>query len=215
MADNYLGRKMEEYFARPAEKPHHKAGALHRLLTKNRSVRGFDATFHVREDQMRRILEVNTRIASAGNAQTLRFRPVMEDEADKVLPHIKLGKTLAHLNLPYPGTEPKAYVVICSTTEESRYVDIDMGISVQSMLLQATEIGLSGVCIAMFDSEALQRDLGLELRPLLVVALGKSAERIELRPIRSSESTKYWREDGVHYVPKIVLDDLILPRPQK
>ena len=212
MADNYLGRKMEEYFARPAEKAHHRGGALGRLLLKNRSYRGYDTSFKVREDQLRRIIEVNTRIASACNQQVLRFRAVLDDEADKVLPHIKLGATLAELNLPYPGTEPRAFVVICSTKEEGRYVDIDLGFSAQTMLLQAVEMGLNGITIAAFDRAKVREELNIDLEPLLIVAFGKGAEKIELKPIRATESTKYWRENGTHYVPKITADDLIIPR---
>ena len=90
MADNYLGRKMEEYFARQnggtaARRP---GATLGRLLLKNRSHRGYDSGFLVREDQLRRIIEVNTRIPSARNQQVLRFRPVLSDEAPRVLPHI-------------------------------------------------------------------------------------------------------------------------------
>lgn len=81
MADNYLGRKMEEYFARQnggtaARRP---VATLGRLLLKNRSHRGYDSSFAVREDQLRRIIAVNTRIPSARNQQVLRFRPVLSD----------------------------------------------------------------------------------------------------------------------------------------
>ena len=54
---------------------------LGRLLLKNRSHRGYDTGFVVREDQLRRMIEVNTRIPSARNQQVLRFRPVLADEA--------------------------------------------------------------------------------------------------------------------------------------
>ncbi|MDJ1645466.1 nitroreductase family protein, partial [Streptomyces pakalii] len=72
---------------------------------------------------------------------------MLADEAHKVLPHIRLGGALPALRLPFPGTEPNAFIIICSTVEENRYVDMDLGISAQSMLLQAAEIGLNGICI--------------------------------------------------------------------
>lgn len=211
MADNYLGRKMEEYFARPAEKPHRHTPALGRLLLRTRSYRGYDPAFRVREDQLRRIISVNTLTPSACNRQELRFRMVLDDEADKILPHITLGARLAPLHLPLPGTEPRAFIVICATCAEDRYTDIDLGISAQSMLLQATEIGLNGICIAVFDRKAVRSELGLDLEPLLILAIGKGAEKIELRPIRAGEKQDYYRQDGTHYVPKIVAEDLILP----
>ena len=168
MADNYLGRKMEEYFARQnggtaARRP---GATLGRLLLKNRSHRGYDSGFLVREDQLRR--------------------------------------------LPLPGTEPHAFIIGCSTQAESRYVDIDLGISAQSMLLQAVELGLNGICIGAFDREAIRREFALEWEPLLILAIGRGIEHIELTPIDSDGDRRYYRRDGVHYVPKLTLEALLI-----
>ena len=57
-----------------------------------------------------------------------------------------------YLNLPFEGNEPQAFVVICAT-KEGRFVDIDLGIAAQTILLRAVEMGLNGVCIAAFDKE--------------------------------------------------------------
>ena len=197
MADDFLGRKMEEYRARAAAPAVRKPQpSLMRLLLRNRSYRGYDTHFVVREDQLRSIIAVNTRIPSARNAQVLRFRPVLADEADKVLPHIRLGGALPELHLPLPGTEPRAFIIVCTTVPEDRYVDMDLGISAQSMLLRAAEIGLNGICIGAFDREAIRREFGLGCEPLLVVAVGKGAERIELVEIGADESRAYYRRDG-------------------
>lgn len=212
MADNYLGRKMEEYRARaetPARRP---AMTLTKLLLRNRSCRGYDPGFVVREDQLRTLIEVNTRIASARNQQVLRFRPVLADEAPLVLPLIRLGAALPELHLPLAGTEPNAFIVVCSTIPEDRYVDIDLGISVQSMLLRAAEIGLNGICIGAFNPARVRQTLHLPFDPLLILAIGRGVERIELTEIRADESHAYYRRDGVHYVPKVCLDDLLIPR---
>ena len=210
MADNYLEKKMEDYKARTAT-PSKSRPSFVKLLRKNRSHRGYDPSFVVREDQMRRILEVNRMVPSARNLQALRFRPVLHDEAHKVLPHIRLGGALPHLNLPYPGTQPEAFIVVCSAVDPDHYVWIDLGIAAQSMLLQAAEIGLNGIMIGAFDKRAVQEALCLEREPLLVIALGKGIEQIELVDIRADEPHAYYRdEQGVHYVPKVCLEDLIL-----
>ena len=166
MADDYLGRKMEEYLARSAsgQASRRPLVTLSRLLLKNRSHRGYDPRFIVREDQLRRIIGVNTRIPSARNQQVLRFRPVLADEAPGVLAEIRLGGALPELHLPLPGTGPNAFIIVCSTVPEDRYVDIDLGISVQSMLLQAAEIGLNGICIGAFDKERIRQKFHLESR---------------------------------------------------
>lgn len=212
MADDYLGRKMEEYRSRPAPQAgkHPAPGALGRLLLKNRSYRGYDSRYRVREDQLRRIISVNTRIPSARNRQVLRFRPVLGDEAAAILPCIRLGGALPELHLPLPGTEPNAFIVVCTTVPEDRWVDMDVGIAAQSMLLQAVELGLNGICIGAFDKPRIMQELNLETEPLLLLAIGRGAERIELREIDAGDDHSYFRENGVHIVPKVRLDELIL-----
>ena len=199
---------MEDY--RQQQPAKRRTATLRNLLLRNRSYRGYDASFIVREDQLRRIIEVATLCPSARNQQVLRFRPVMGEEAKKVLKHIRLGGALPELHLPFAGTEPNAFIVICSTVEESKYVDMDLGIVAQSMLLQATEIGLGGICIGAFDHEPLRELLALPYEPLLVLAIGKPAEHIELKPCNADDTLTYYREEGVHYVPKIKIEDLII-----
>ena len=208
MADNYLEKKMEDY--RASQPTKRRVATLRRLLLHNRSYRGYDSSFVVREDQLRRIIEVATLCPSARNQQVLRFRPVLGEESQKVLRHIRLGGALPELHLPFPGSEPNAFVVICSTAEESKYVDMDLGIVAQSMLLQATEIGLGGICIGAFDHEPIKEALNLPYEPLLVLAIGRPKESIELVECHEGDSLTYYRNNDIHYVPKLSLDDLIL-----
>lgn len=211
MADNYIDKKLEDYKARPTVAGgQRKISSLNNLLLKNRSCRGYDASFIVRDDQLRNIIEVNTKIPSARNAQVLRFRPVNSSEAAKVLPHIRLGGALPSLSLPLPGTEPNAFIIICTTVPESKNVYTDLGISAQSMLLRAVEMGLAGVCIGAFDKECIKREFSLRHEPLMILAIGRSCENIKLVETNEGNELKYYRKDGVHYVPKLRLDDLII-----
>lgn len=208
MADNYLEKRMEDFRNQQPSKK--RVATLARLLKANRSYRGYDSKFEVRPDQLRRIMEVATLCPSARNQQVLRFRPVLKDEATKVLQHIRLGGALPELNLPFEGTEPNAFIVICSTVPDSHYVSVDLGIVAQSMLLQATEIGLGGICIGAFDHAAIRETLALPYEPLLVLAIGRPNERISIVECSEGDSLTYYREGGVHYVPKININDLIL-----
>ncbi len=211
MADNYLEKKMEDYLgaAGSTKKSNRR---LEQLLRKNRSYRGYDNSYVVRPDQLRRIISVATKIPSARNSQLLRFRPVTHEQAAKVLPHIRLGGALRDMKLPFEGTEPRAFVVICAATPTPDHdVYIDLGIAAQSMLLQAVEIGLGGICIGAFDKQAVKESLALPYEPLLVVAIGKPNEKIELVEIHENDNKNYWRDEkGTHYVPKIALDELII-----
>ena len=211
MADNYLGRKMEEYEAQKCASVRTRRVSLLSLLAKNRSTRGFDTSFKVRHDQLVSLIEAVRLAPTAMNQQALRYRLVTEDEAHLVLPHIHLGRALPELNLPLKGTEPNAFVVIC-TDKESRFVDMDLGIATQTILLRAVEMGLNGLCIAAFDHEAIREALELPLAPQLILAIGRSAENIEVVDIDEGESQTYYRKNGTHFVPKLRTENLIIKK---
>lgn len=210
MADNYLEKRMEEYRTRSQSTTKITTPTLNQLLVRNRSYRGYDKNRMVSTEELRRIVNVNTRIASARNQQCLRFRLVTAEERQKILPHIRLGGALPELHLPASGCEPQAFIVVCSTQPEDRWVDIDLGISAQSMLLKATEMKLNGICIGAFNAAAITQALSLPYQPLLVIAIGKGIEDIRLVEISEEESHAYYRNEGTHYVPKVKLDDLII-----
>ena len=200
---------MEEYEAQKCASVRTRRVSLVSLLTKNRSTRGYDASFKVRKDQLLSLVEAARLAPSAMNQQTLRYRLVTEEEAHLVLPHIRMGAALRELNLPLPGTEPNAFVVICSD-KEGRFVDMDLGIATQTILLRAVEMGLNGICIAAFDKEKVREALQLAVAPQLIIPIGRSAERIEIKDIAEGESQTYYRENGTHFVPKLTLEDLII-----
>lgn len=204
MADNYLEKRYEETLGNGKIRVKKIGHTIDELLTKNRSTRGYKKAYKVSRSELERIAGVCTRIPSARNQQVLRMRLVTHDSgADLVLPLIKMGAALPELHLPFPGTEPEAFIVVCSTVAENPMVDIDLGIAAQSMLLKAVEMGLNGLIIAAFNRAKLQEALSLPYPPLLVLAIGKGGEHIELKPIGESESHAYYREGGVHYVPKV------------
>ena len=225
MADNYLEKKMEEHKALPdrksfkAAKKSRAEGSLplDSLLLRNRSCRGYDSNYIVSKEELLKIVEVNTKIASARNQQVLRFRLVYGTEAKEVTKAIKLGGALPELNLPLPGTEPNAYIIICTEEPKGKWVDIDLGISAQSMLLKAVDLGLNGICIAAFNKEkicALVNGSG-QMEPLLILAIGKSIERFQLLPIGQEDEHNYFRKNGVHFVPKVRIEDLLIWTNQK
>lgn len=211
MADNYLEKRYEETLGANKPKVKRIGHTVDSLLLKNRSTRGYKKSYVVSPNELERIVSVCTKIPSARNQQVLRFRLVTRDSgANQVLPLIKMGAALPDLHLPFPGTEPEAFIVICSTVDESPLVDIDLGIATQSMLLKAAEMGLNGLIIGAFNRTKLQETLDLPYPPLLVLAIGKGDEHIELIPIDEGENHSYYRKEGIHYVPKVRIADLII-----
>jgi nitroreductase len=214
MADNYIEKKFEEFHASKGNAPKHKTVhvnlSLNTLLLKNRSYRGFDSSRQVSIDELKQIVEVCTKIPSAKNQQVLRFKLVAGEDAPRLQQYTKWGGALPELNLPFKGTEPSAFIIICSTVAENKWVDIDLGIAVQSMLLKAVEMGLNGICIGAFNKAEVTSEFALPYEPVLVLAIGKGAENIQLTHVKEGESQTYYRKNGVHFVPKLGLEDLIL-----
>lgn len=210
MADNYLEKRAEELRQKRTVVVKKGGVPLESLLKRNRSFRGYDRSVEVSEAQLLEMVKTVTWVASGMSAQPLRFRLVTGDEANNIHPLVKLGAALPEEHLPHPGEEPSAYIVICSTVEENKIVDMDLGIAAQSILLKATEMGLGGIFILNFKADAVQTALSLQMKPLAVLGIGKPAERIFLMPCHEGDSLAYYRKDGVHYVPKIKVEDLIV-----
>ena len=211
MADNYLEKRYEETLGSNRPKIKRIGHTVDELLTKNRSTRGYNKNYVVSRAELERIVGVCTRIPSGCNQQTLRYFLVTKDSgADRVLPLVKMGAALPELHLPFPGTEPEAFVICCSVAPESKLVDIDLGIALQSMALKAVEMGLNTLMIGAFNREKLCAAFDLPYEPLMLLAVGKGAERIELVPTDVDAPRAYYRRDGVHYVPKVRLNDLII-----
>lgn len=198
MADNYLEKRYDEVFGAGRTKVKRVGHTLDELLLRNRSHRGYNKNYVVRQDELERIVGVCSKVPSARNQQVLRFRLVTRDTgADLVLKNIRLGAALPELHLPLPGTEPEAFIVVCSIVPESKMVDIDLGIAIQSMLLKAVEMGLNGITIGAFDKGEVQQALQLPYEPLMILAIGKGIEKIELVNIKPQESHAYYRHDAL------------------
>ena len=207
MADNYLEKRQQELAEkRPKVVRHHPS--LESLLKRNRSYRGYDASRVVTEEDLLKILEVVPWVASGMNAQPLRFRLVTGADAARVHPLVKLGAALPQEHLPHAGEEPSAYIVIGSAAS-GRVADIDLGFAAQSILLRAVELGLGGIFILNFKASELAAALQLPLQPLAVIGIGKPSERIFLVDAKPGDSLDYYRKDGVHFVPKLPVKDLL------
>lgn len=209
MADNYLEKKEAELRERRPVVVRRNA-SLETLLKRNRSYRGYDHSHVVTKEELVRMVETVCWVGSGMNAQPLRFHLVTGEAVTAVHPLVKLGAALPEEHLPHAGEEPSAYIIICSTQPENRVVDMDLGIAAQSILLKATEMGLGGIFILNFNAEALQKTLALALKPLAVLGVGKPSERVFLMPCHEGDSLDYYRKDGVHFVPKLQVEDLLV-----
>ena len=211
MADNFIERREEALRSGGRTVIRRNTPSLDTLLLKNRSHRAYDKSYVVAMRQLETIVSVNDKIPSGRNAQLLRFKLVdVRSGGEDFCKFLKLGGYLPELHLPAPGTEPQAFIVVCGTVPESPTLDIDLGISLQSMALKAVEIGLNALIVRAFERSAVQDALALPYEPLAILAIGKGTEKIELQPVSGGSDLRYYRRDGIHYVPKLQIKDLLL-----
>ena len=211
MADNYLEKREEALRTAGRVVLRRNTPSLDSLLLKNRSHRAYDTSYKVAMRQLEAIVSVNTKIPSGRNAQRLRFKLIDAGSGGAdFCRFLHLGGFLPELHLPAPGTEPQAFIVVCSTEAETPTIDIDMGISLQSMALKAVEIGLNALIVRAFDHQEVKEALSLPSEPLAVLAIGKGTEKIELEEVPAGSDLRYYRKDGVHCVPKLGIKDLLL-----
>ena len=190
---------------------------LKELVTANRSYRGYDESRRITRKELEEMVDCARLAASSVNLQPLQYYLAWEkDEVEKIQAMTKWARNLPELKLPHDGMCPTGFIVICQNTdvcESLARFQKDVGIAAQTILLAAVEMGLGGCMIGNFHAQEVKEKLGLaeHLAPLLIVAVGKPAEKIVLTEIGPDEPTTYYRdENDVHYVPKRRLRDILL-----
>jgi nitroreductase len=184
------------------------------LIQKNRSYRRFYQEVDIKLETLRELVDLARLSASATNAQPLKYILSCDPHKNSLIfPHLTWARFLTNWPGPGEGERPSAYIISLGDTEISRFWDYDAGIAAQSIMLGATEKGLGGCMIANIQRERLRK--ALEVPPryeiLLVLALGKPKEKVEIETVGPSGDTKYWRDSkGVHHVPKRPLDEIII-----
>ena len=184
------------------------------LIIKNRTYRRFQQDVAIDRETLVELVDLARLSASAANTQPLKY--VLSCDVEKnetVFRHLGWAGYLRDWPGPAEGERPSAYIIILADTQISEFTDCDHGIAAQSILLGAAEKGLGGCMIGTVRRRELGEDLGIPLRYkiLLVLALGKPAEKVVLETAGPGGSIEYWRDaDGVHHVPKRPLDELIL-----
>lgn len=179
MADNYLEKKMEEFKAMPSagvagRSSSKTAATLGKLVAKNIQYRSFDNKIIVRLQHLKELAEFSK------NENGILFYPTVDtNEASLLLEHLRVSDPNW---LNYNSTEnlPKAFLILgcnntaadaSSTTDNNTF--INLGITLQTILLRAVEMGLNGTFTTSFDAGNVARMLSLQFVPSAIIALGK------------------------------------------
>lgn len=187
---------------------------LRKIFTENRTCRTFDESRKVTREELCDMVELARLSPSTANMQPLCYKLVTGEDVKKVQPLTKWGGALPELHLPPEGHRPTAFIVICQDTKrfgDPAKFQRDVGICALAISLGAHEKGLACCLIGAFDKDKMPEALGLPdgVLPQLVIGIGKPDELREVTGLHDG-STKYYRENGVHYVPKRQMEDILL-----
>ncbi len=184
------------------------------LVRINRSYRRFYQDAAIDLETLRGLVDLARLSASGANRQPLKYYLSCDPETNaRIFARLAWAGYLSDWPGPEEGERPAAYILILGDKEISTSFGVDPGIAAQSILLGAVEQGLGGCIIASVQRDELRRDLQLDERYeiLLALALGKPKEIVVLDPVGADGSIEYWRDDGGrHHVPKRSLDELIV-----
>ena len=186
------------------------------LILASRSYRSFDESVKITRENLLDWIDHARLSPSSMNLQMLKYRIVLTDaECAMMLKNTRWAGKIKDQQIPPVGHAPTAYIVICADKQVSHAADTflkDVGICAQSIMLAAAESGFGGCMIGSFDATATRADLALaeSLVPLLVLGLGKPDEEVRLVDPAADGSVTYYRENGVHYVQKRPLEELVI-----
>ena len=191
-------------------------GDFARAVRACRSYRRFDEGDPIPGTLLAELANLARLTASGANRMPLRFRLVSSaNERDMVFSQLKWAGALKDWDGPEEGERPTGYIVICDVGHGAT-TSVDEGIAAQTIMLAAVEAGFGGCMLHAFNKAGVSQALGLEgegVEPLMVLALGRPAEKVVLESLSASPdgSTNYWRDaESVHHVPKRSLEDVLI-----
>lgn len=192
---------------------------LKELILKTRSYRRFYQEHEISESQLIELIDLARLSASPRNQQSLKFAvSCAKEKNEKIFTTLSWAGALPDWDGPEEGEKPSAYIIILGDTEivpegKTSYNEAAYGIAAQSIMLGASEQELGGCMIAAIKRKNLREFLLLpeKYEILLVIALGKPKEKIELTEMPADGDFKYYRDKNqTHFVPKRSLEQIII-----
>ena len=181
------------------------------LATRTRSYRRFQENKLIPQELLREMINSAGFAPCASNLQRLRFSIITEEkDKDQLFSGIGWAGYITEWDGPEPGKRPSAYIVIHAPTEKKVFTGIDVGIAASYLVLSASSAGIGSCMLLNFDRMTVNNVAPSEgYDPELLIALGYPGETVKLE--KDNEKIRYWRDsEGVHHVPKLPLEKLIL-----
>ncbi len=189
---------------------------LSELLKNNRSYRRFYENHKISKELLLQFIDNIRYVPTARNQQILVYKPITDKtECENIFPELKWAGYLKNWDGPQEGEHPTAYIIIAINKKRIKFndqwINTDLGIAIQSILLQAVEQKLGGCTIAAFNKKNIYSKLNIskEIEPKIIIALGKPKKDVIIEEIGNNKSIKYYKKNDLHIVPKRKLNDIL------
>ncbi len=184
------------------------------LVQKNRSYRRFYQNVEISKNDLIELVDLARYASSAKNNQPLKYYISNTGEINnKIFDTLAWAGYLKDWAGPQEGEKPSAYIIVFIDKNITDNNYCDHNLAVQNILLGAVEKKFGGCIIAAFNRKKIKEivNSGENIEPLLVLALGKPKEEVNLYEINPGDDIKYWRNsEQIHQVPKRKLKDILL-----
>lgn len=186
------------------------------LVKATRSYRNFDPAARITDEQLTSLIELCRYTPSTANRQSIKFAYANSEQAcEKIFTLLGWAGYLED-KPPYDGNVPAAYILVCFDNSISNDLEIDAGICAQTIVLGAMDMGLGACMLGSFNKEKAAGIFALpeNIKPRLVIALGRPKETVEIVDMKDGD-VKYYRDGKEkHFVPKRPLSEIMLPKAE-
>jgi nitroreductase len=184
--------------------------SVYNCVMKRRSVRCFEQK-EISPEVLKKLVNAGRVAPSAANKQPLEYIIVSDpDLRDKVFEALKWAAYIAPEGTPKEGEKPTAYIIVV-VNNKHKIADFarDVGAAAENIILTGLEEGIGSCWLRSVDRKKVcdMFQLPEHIEVDSVLALGYPGESPVM--VEMTDSIKYWRKDGVHYVPKRRLDDIL------
>ena len=154
-------------------------------------------------------------VSSAMNGQVLRYVVVKDPELVKALqPAIHWAAALPkELGTPKEGEQPVAFILVCKEAHANPWSDIDAGIAVRNIALNACSYGIGSAILGAVEWNKVTSllDVPEDWKPRLLMALGYPSCESHIVEVPANGSIKYYLDENKNYcVPKRALKDICI-----
>ena len=128
-------------------------------------------------------------------------------------PHIKYAGYIHDWNPNFDET-PSVFIIVLNDTniKPTKSSEVDSGVALANMCLAATGLGIDSCCLGATYRNELEKilDIPMQMDIMYILGLGYGVQHSSIVDMKNNNHKYYFDEDDNVYVPKRLLEDLII-----